>query len=63
MRIQINPTIPDIFPRSSGIGLHQDGKFITVPDEEVERFVRQLVAIRRQQLINDCRRIAGVASC
>jgi hypothetical protein len=52
--------IPDIYPSAGGIGLHQAGKHITIPDDAVEQFVRDLVQVRRQQLINDCNRIAGV---
>lgn len=55
-------TIPDIFPRRDGIGLHQNGRFITVPDAEIEQFVRDIVAIRRKQLIEDCNRIAREAA-
>ena len=50
--------LPDVFPQKGGIGLHQAGRYIHIPDAEVERFVAEIQDIRRRQLIADCRRIA-----
>ena len=54
---------PDIAPsQSGGIVLYQNGRIITVADADVELFVAELQRIRRRQLVDDCRRIAGVAA-
>jgi len=53
---------PDIAPnRAGGIVLHQNGQRIVIEDGEVELFVAELQRIRKRQLIDDCRRIAGAA--
>ena len=54
--------IPDVFPAASGIGIHQNGKIITVADADVEQFIADLQRVRKRQLIDDCRRISGVAA-
>lgn len=53
--------LPDIFPTKGGIAIHQNGKIITIPDGEVERFVDDLREVRKRQLVADCMRIAEVA--
>ena len=54
---------PDIAPsQSGGIVLHQNGQRIVIEDGEVELFVAELQRIRQRQLVDDCRRIAGVAA-
>ena len=53
---------PDIAPsQSGGIVLYQNGQRIVIEDGEVELFVAELQRIRRRQLVDDCRRIAGAA--
>ena len=54
--------IPDVFPAKSGIGIHQNGRIITVADADVEQLIADLQRVRQRQLIDDCRRIAGVAA-
>jgi hypothetical protein len=54
---------PDIAPnRAGGLILHQNGQRIVIEDGEVELFVSELQRIRKRQLIDDCRRIAGCAA-
>ena len=54
---------PDIAPnRAGGITLYQNSQRIVIEDGEVELFVAELQRIRRRQLVDDCRRIAGVAA-
>ena len=52
---------PDIYSTIDGIAVHQNGRIIVVQDGDVERFVAEFQRVRRQQLIDDCRRIAEVA--
>ena len=54
---------PDIAPsQSGGIVLYQNSQRIVIEDGEVELFISELQQIRKRQLIDGCRRIAGVAA-
>ena len=54
---------PDIAPnRCGGLTLYQGTQRMVIEDGEVEAFVRELIEIRRRQLVADCCRIAGVPS-
>lgn len=51
---------PAIAPTRGGLLIiGQDGSRVTVADSEVEQWIEDLKEVRRQQLIRDCRRIAG----
>lgn len=58
MNQQRDMFIPDVFPSEGRIGIHQAGKFVYIPDADFDRFLEDLQAARRKQLIDDCRRIA-----
>ena len=54
---------PAIVPTRSGLLIiGHDGSRVTVADSEVEQWIEDLKEVRRQQLIRDCRRIAGCKS-
>jgi hypothetical protein len=51
---------PAIAPTKGGLLIiGHDGSRMTVADSEVEQWIEDLKEVRRQQLIRDCRRIAG----